>query len=102
MADGFDVLTGELGAHAGRLDALTERLRTAVDAASQVTMNNEAYGVVCQPFAMLLQPFEQMGVNALRQGTETLSENVRKVKDTVTRYDTTDSGEAATFRGVEL
>ena len=35
--DGYEVLTGELDAHAGRVDGLTDRLRTAVDAAQQVT-----------------------------------------------------------------
>jgi len=68
--DGYEVLTGELDAHAGKIDSLPERLRTASDAASQVTMNDSAYGVLCQPFAAMLQPFEELGVRTLRQGGE--------------------------------
>lgn len=102
MADGYEVLAGELQSHATRLEGLTDRLRTAMDAASQVSMNNGAYGVVCQPFALLVQPFEQKAVNALGQGAETLSETIKKVRDTVTEYSTTEDAESARFRGVEL
>ncbi|HEU5472182.1 MAG TPA: type VII secretion target [Actinophytocola sp.] len=99
--DGYEVLTGELDAHAGRVDGLTDRLRTAADAANQVTMNNDAYGVVCQPFAQLLQPFEELGVRALRQGVDALADTARKVRDTAKGYTTTDTSEAAQYQGME-
>lgn len=94
--DGYEVLTGELDAHAGRMDGLTERLRTAADAATRVTMNGDAYGVVCQPFAQLLEPFEELGVRALRQGVDALAGTARKVRDTVQGYTATDAG----YRGM--
>ena len=100
MTDKYEVLTDELTAHAGKLHALTERLRTAADAANQATMNDDAYGVICQPFAMMLQPFEQMGLNAVRQGVGTLSDTADKVRKATTHYDTTETAEAAKFRGV--
>jgi len=99
--DGFGLLPGELDAHAGKVDGLTDRLRTAVDAANTVTMDNSAYGVVCQPFAMMLQPFEQMGVNALKQAADTLSETAVKVRDTAKVYETTDTMNAASHKGIE-
>jgi excreted virulence factor EspC (type VII ESX diderm) len=101
MPDGYEVLTGELDAHAGRVDGLTDRLRTAADAANTVTMNNDAYGVLCQSFAQLLQPFEELGVNALRQGADALADTAGKVRDTARSYTTTDSTEETVFTGFE-
>jgi len=102
MPDGYDVLTSELQTHAARVDGLTDRLRTAVDAARQVTMNDSAYGVICQPFAMLLQPFEQMGVNALNQAVTTVQETAGKVRDTARDYDTTEGTEATRFGRIDV
>ncbi|OLF15096.1 type VII secretion target [Actinophytocola xanthii] len=99
--DGFEVLTGELDAHAGQVDALTDRLRGAVDAADTVTMNNDAYGVVCQPFAMMLQPFEELGVRTLRQAADTLADTAGSVRDTARSYTGTDSAEATVFTQTE-
>ncbi|HEY7597368.1 MAG TPA: type VII secretion target [Actinophytocola sp.] len=101
MADGYDVLTGELEGHAGKVDGLTDRLRTAVDAANTVTMNNDAFGVVCQPFAAMLQPFEEMGVRALRQGADTMADIAGKVRDTARDYGTTETAEQDRFRTIE-
>jgi hypothetical protein len=102
MPDGYDVLTSELQTHASRVDGLADRLGTAVDAARQVTMNDSAYGVICQPFAMLLQPFEQMGVNALNQAVTTVRESAGKVRDTARVYDTTEGTEATRFGGIDV
>jgi hypothetical protein len=95
MTSGYEAVTGEIAALAGRVDGLAERLRTAADAARTVTMNDSAYGVVCQPFAMLLQPFEQMGVDALTQAAETVSENAAKLRETSRAYDDNESAQAA-------
>jgi hypothetical protein len=102
MADGYDVLTSELQTHATRVDALADRLRTAADAANQVTMNDSAYGVICQPFAMLLQPFEEMGVNALNQAVTTVQESAGSVRDTARTYDTTEGTEATRFGRIDV
>lgn len=96
----YEVLTGELLSHAGKVGALTDRLRTAVDAANTVTMDDSAYGVVCQPFAALLQPFEELGVRTLQQAADTVADTATKVRDTATSYDTSDTSEAASFRGI--
>lgn len=83
--DGYEVLLDELAAHASKIDGLTDRLRTAVNAAITVTMDNSAYGVVCQPFASRLQPFEELGVRTLSQSAEALTDTAKKVRDTVSR-----------------
>lgn len=101
MADGYEVVTGEISALAGRVEGLAERLRTAADAARTVAMNDSAYGVVCQPFAMLLQPFEDMGVDALTKAAETVSENAAKLRQTSRAYDDQETAEAATFGSLD-
>lgn len=98
---GYEVLSGELLAHAGKVEALTDRLQGAVDAANTVTMNNSAYGVVCQPFAAMLQPFEEMGVRTLRQAAETLADTAGKVRDTVKAYEAEETARAAVYKGIE-
>jgi hypothetical protein len=102
MPDGYEVLTGELDAHAGKVDGFADRLRTAVDAARQVTMNDSAYGVICQPFAMLLQPFEQKGVNALSKAVETVTDTAGTVRDASRAYSGTETSESSRFRGTEV
>jgi hypothetical protein len=99
--DHFQVLTGELDAHAGKVDGLTDRLRTAAEAANAVTMNNDAFGVVCQPFAALLQPFEEMGVRTLREATEALTSSAGKVRDTSRAYGERESSETTVYRNAE-
>ncbi|MFI6094957.1 type VII secretion target [Lentzea sp. NPDC051213] len=101
MASGYEVAAGEVSALAGRVDGLAERLRTAADAARTVTMNDSAYGVVCQPFAMLLQPFEQIGVDALTKAAETVSENAAKLRETSRVYDDNESAQAARIGGID-
>lgn len=99
--DGYEVLNDELLAHAGKVEALTNRLRTAADAANTVTMDNSAYGVVCQPFALMLQPFEELGVRTLRQAADTVVDTAEKVRDTARSYESTDSAQAASLKGIE-
>ncbi|WP_236789188.1 type VII secretion target [Amycolatopsis sp. GM8] len=86
MSDGYEVLTDELDTHAGKVDGLAQRLQTAVQAAQQVAMDNSAYGVICQPFALLLDPFEQMGVRALQSAQESVGDTAGQVRDAVQTY----------------
>ncbi|TWP46421.1 ESX-1 secretion-associated protein, partial [Lentzea tibetensis] len=62
---GFGVTADALDAHASSLDGLHGRLQTAVDAARSVSMPTDAYGIICQPFRMMLDPVEQWGLDAL-------------------------------------
>ncbi|WP_370944390.1 type VII secretion target [Amycolatopsis sp. cg5] len=84
---GYRVLGDELGGHAGKVDGLADRMKTAVEAAQQVTMDNSAYGVICQPFALMLDPFEQMGVRALQTASESINGTAAKVRDAVSAYE---------------
>jgi hypothetical protein len=101
---GYEVLTDELGTHASKVDTLADRLRTAVDAAQQVSMDNSAYGVICQPFALLVDPFEQMGVQALQKAQDSVTDTAGKVREAAQGYEGQDqaSGQAIKTIGAPL
>ncbi|UJW35249.1 ESX-1 secretion-associated protein [Saccharothrix sp. AJ9571] len=101
MPQGYEVLNDELTVHAGKVDGFSERMQTAVDAANTVTMDDSAYGVICQPFAMLLQPFEEMGVNALKTAVESLSETATKVRDSAAAYEEREGGTSKALKNAE-
>jgi hypothetical protein len=78
-AGGFEI-GSDLNAHAAQVDGVTDSLRQAVDAANQVSMPTDAYGILCQPFRMLLDPVEQFGIDALTKAVtaiESVAEDVR-------------------------
>ncbi|MFD5090687.1 type VII secretion target [Amycolatopsis thailandensis] len=101
MAEGFEVLNDELTTHAGKVDGLADRMGTAVQAANTVTMNDSAYGVICQPFAMLLQPFEEMGVNALKTAAESLTGTATKVQEAAKAYQDREDGTVDAIKKTE-
>ena len=98
---GYDVLTTELDTHAHTVDGLAERLQTAVAAAKQVTMDNSAYGVICQPFALMLDPFEQMGVQALQTAHTSVADTAAGLRDTVRSYTSHEHVHAQSFTTLE-
>ncbi|MEV6906769.1 type VII secretion target [Amycolatopsis sp. NPDC051071] len=101
MAEGYQVLHDELATHAGKADGLADRMGTAVEAANTVTMNDSAYGVICRPFAMLLQPFEEMGVKALRTAAESLAETAAKVREAAKTYQDREGGTVDAIKKAE-
>jgi hypothetical protein len=99
MADGFKLVGEGLRGHAGQLDGITDRLRQTVDAANQVSMPTDAYGIICQPFRMLLDPVEKYGIDALTKAVEAMETVAQGVRQTAEQYESTDESNASTFRG---
>ena len=87
---GFE-LGADLTAHSQQLGGVTDALRQAVDAAQQVSMPTDAYGILCQPFRMMLDPVEQYGIDALNKAVEAMesvSEKVNKAAKSYQEFDT--------------
>jgi hypothetical protein len=102
VADGFELVSAELSGHAGKLDSFTDRLRQAVDAAQQVSMPTDAYGILCQPFRALLDPVERYGIDALNKSVEAMEAVAKGVRETASAYEGTEEGTTSSFRdGVE-
>ncbi|MFD0205560.1 MULTISPECIES: type VII secretion target [Saccharothrix] len=97
---GFEVTSGELNAHAGKVDAHAQSLGTAADAADQV-MPDGAYGILCQFLPPLFNDVEAAAHDALtaaRDGLRTVADNLR---DTAADYDSEDLNTVRTFTAIE-
>src|SRR5262245_8129005 len=97
--DGFR--TGvDLTAHAQQLSGVMDALQQAKDAARQVSMPTDAYGILCQPFRMMLDPVEKYGMDALRDAAEAMEAASHEIKSTAQTYQAVDGGHAARFKEI--
>ena len=98
-AGGFNVTSDVLEAHAKALQGLHGRLQRAVDAANTVSMPTDAYGIICQPFRMLLDPVEQWGMDALKGVAEAMDSTAKQVTETAKHYQAVEDQIANTLKG---
>lgn len=98
-ADGFQIGV-DLTAHSQQLSGIMDSLAQAVDAARQVSMPTDAYGILCQPFRMMLDPVEKYGIDALKDAVDAMETASGQVKATATQYETMDQGHAAALREI--
>jgi uncharacterized protein YukE len=96
---GFHVTSDVLEAHAKALEGLHGRLQGAVDAANTVSMPTDAYGIICQPFRMLLDPVEQWGINALKGVAEAMDSTAKKISETAKDYQAVEDQITKTMKG---
>lgn len=96
---GYGVLPGELRTHASRLDALQDRLDTALDAANQVALGDQAYGVICSFFVPVVHAVSSPGVEALRDGATSMGDTATGVRTTATSYDDVEQANTKPFAG---
>ncbi|MCG8925700.1 type VII secretion target [Lentzea sp. CC55] len=98
-AGGFNVTSDVLEAHAKALEGLHGRLQGAVDAANTVSMPTDAYGIICQPFRILLDPVEQWGMDALKGVAEAMDSTAKRVTETAKHYQQVEDQIMKTLRG---
>ena len=96
---GFHVTSDVLEAHAKALEGLHGRLQGAVDAANTVSMPTDAYGIICQPFRMLLDPVENWGMDALKGIAEAMDSTAKRVTETAKHYQAVEDQIANTLKG---
>lgn len=68
----FEVVPGEVRKRAEQVQGQGDLLTHALDAARQVSMSADAYGVLCRLFTLMLDPLEKWGVDALSEAAEAL------------------------------
>jgi hypothetical protein len=95
--DGFRIGV-DLTAHSQQLSGVMDALQQAMDAARQVSMPTDAYGILCQPFRMMLDPVEKYGMDALKDAVEAMDAAANEIKSTAQTYQGVDQGHAATFK----
>ncbi|GGP50667.1 type VII secretion target [Saccharothrix coeruleofusca] len=98
---GFEIVAETLEAHGKQLADLSSRLQGAVDAARTVSMPTDAYGIICQPFRMMLDPVEQWGLDALGGAVEAMEAAGKAVQDTVRQYREMEESIRDSFKGGE-
>ncbi|MFI5932010.1 type VII secretion target [Actinoplanes sp. NPDC051494] len=80
----------EVERHAGSVDRIAESVVQARAAVNEVTMDNEAYGQLCQFLPVLLNPVFSQAVSAMNDATDALREtadNLRAAAASVTATD---------------
>ncbi|WP_346071910.1 ESX-1 secretion-associated protein, partial [Saccharopolyspora thermophila] len=92
MPDEMNVVIENLRSHASKVDGVVDQLNTAVDAAQQVSLDNDAYGILCRPFAWMLDPVEQHGIETLRTAVQAMREVADNVRDAAEEYQAVDDG----------
>lgn len=97
---GFAVLPTELRSHAGGVDGLAQRIGEAMVAARQVSMDDAAYGVICQFLPPLLEEIEQQAADALGAGQTGVSELAIRLRHTADEYERRDDDSAVRFEGL--
>lgn len=99
MSDGgFGLVPEELRAHASRLDGIRDRLSTALDAARTVSLPTGAYGVICQFFPPMVDPVEQMGMDAIGEAVTAMDGTAAEVRETAKTYEAVDDANRQAFR----
>ncbi|MEU4804983.1 type VII secretion target [Actinosynnema sp. NPDC023587] len=86
MSDGFTVDSEELATHATTVDGFAGRADTATDAGSHVAGLDDAYGLLCRPFASLLKEPQQRGVDTLGDTASLLHDMVGGLDDCAKTY----------------
>lgn len=94
MAAGYGVIDDELRAHAGRLDGLHEQLTTALSAARQVSLGDQAFGVICQFFVPVVHSVSTPGIDALSTAADSVTETAGEVRAAATTYEQTEQANA--------
>lgn len=99
--DGFRIGV-DLTAHAQQLSGVMDALAQAMDAAQQVSMPTDAYGILCQPFRMMLDPVEKYGIDALEKAVDAMDAASNEIRSTADWYQGMDDESAAAFRETEI
>jgi hypothetical protein len=97
-----NVIIENLRSHGGKVDEVVDQLTTAVQASQEVSLSNDAYGILCQPFAMMLEPVEQHGIQTLQKAVEAMQETAENVRASAEDYQSVDDGNRDIFKGIQI
>jgi hypothetical protein len=97
MTGFFEVRPADLRAHADKIDRLAARLGEALFAARHVSMQDDAYGKLCQFIPRYMNELEQQAYDALAAGQNGVTEIATNVRHTADEYDRRDDDAAVMF-----
>ena len=77
--------------HAGTVDAVADAVSTARSAVHEVTMDTQAYGLLCQFLPALLSPVFGLALDALHESIGSLQETADKLRMAASNTEVTDT-----------
>jgi uncharacterized protein YukE len=99
---GYQVTPSELHTHVGSVQQVADALGQAMDAAQQVTVGVQAYGMICGPlFVPIVLAVSAPGLLTLRAAQQAMTEMANEVKASAEHYDTVDQNTARSFSAIE-
>ncbi|RKT85046.1 Excreted virulence factor EspC, type VII ESX diderm [Saccharopolyspora antimicrobica] len=102
MPDEMNVVIENLRSHASKVDGVVDQLNVAVDASQQVSLNNDAYGILCRPFAWMIDPVEQYGIETLQKSVEAMQEVAENVRGAAEDYQAVDDDNSDAIGSIEV
>jgi uncharacterized protein YukE len=103
MSDQYEVLTEALAAHAKNVDGFADRLAQAADAAREVSLPSDAYGVCCQALPAMLNPLQHIGTAAVDSSVQrlrTTSTDTREAAENCAEIDDRNALDLRRMRGL--
>jgi Excreted virulence factor EspC, type VII ESX diderm len=86
LSDGYRVVVPALRNHMGGLASVRGQLELGLDAAEEVTMSKDAYGVLCSFFPDMLEPLTDLGIDTLRAAVRSTQELADTILLTADQY----------------
>ena len=86
--------------HAGTVDNVADAVSTARSAVHEVTMDTQAYGLLCHFLPALLSPVFGMALDALHESIGALEETADKLRSAASSTAGTDSERATAIAAV--
>jgi uncharacterized protein YukE len=99
---GYQVTASELQSHVAAVQKAADAMGQAMDAAQQVTVGVQAYGMICGPlFVPIVMAVSAPGLLTLRAAQEALTDVANEVKATAEHYDAVDQKVASSFTAIQ-
>ncbi|HEX7309407.1 type VII secretion target [Lentzea sp.] len=95
---GYEVVSSELTAHAGAVRKVADALGQAVEAAGQVTVGVQAYGMITGPlFVPIVMAVSAPGLLTLRMAQQAVTDVANEVEATAEQYAAVEKSTANSF-----
>jgi hypothetical protein len=100
MTDQVGVRHAELVTHAGHVEAIGDRVSTAVSAGASVRAGNDVYGKLCVMVPVMLNALQDVLIDGINAAAGSLHDTGARLRTTASDYETTDRRRADVFQAI--
>ncbi|GAB3897208.1 hypothetical protein GCM10029964_079700 [Kibdelosporangium lantanae] len=93
----YEVVTDDLRAHVSHLEGLMDRVQTAMQAAQSVSMDDQAYGLICAFLPAIISPMQEKGAQAMTDASNALGTTADNVNKAIAAYEDQEQATAQPF-----